>query len=703
VFTKGKSGNMKFIINLTARRRGVIALVTMLMVTAIAALSISMVINSQINQAAANNYRNKIQTYYAADGVMTMLAQEMLDFNDSCYLKNLLRPHLDIGTPGATGSLTINSIDSTMDTMKCGGRLSKGVSDAFHYSYIPLNGTISVYVKILALKYGNKKNTAKAGIMIRQDLSKAAKYVMVAYTDSGSHDSITLQSRKYSGDTSYRKTGIAGISAPQWLKINKSGKCFYVYYCTPGASSWTYLGSDTVDMVDPVYVGLATASGSSSFRDTAVFDSAVGLPIGICIDSVYVGGGASQDTIPVKYTLVQTAANIFSMYTEAYKNWGAGTAKKHSFVTRLNQSLGREAAGTWHATVHDSTFLPATFYDMRANLTNPEFNVNATLKNSSGKYVVAHFVNDTLNSDYKPVKKTSNATFRNNYMGLWSLSWYSLDTSARNSKINAVTDAQKLSCLVYDSTFSWNFNDSLHTWFRPYGDSTGKTGTYIFDRSTGRWSGLKKRPNWSGSDSEWVTEHWDSTSPFANIVMYDTLKFMERHITKGSLIDTVFVFGDTNNSRWFDSCYNCDGSTVTKFMPLHKKGFKYDCKNRYTPYSSPCDTACFYRANFGFTMEIHSTFTCKPGQFFAFRGDDDVWVFINNKLVIDLGGIHDKLADTVFIDSCGLVRGQKYNFDFFYCERNVTGSNILITTNMSIFLPPQPTKRSWTRDYGNFD
>jgi len=88
------------------------------------------------------------------------------------------------------------------------------------------------------------------------------------------------------------------------------------------------------------------------------------------------------------------------------------------------------------------------------------------------------------------------------------------------------------------------------------------------------------------------------------------------------------------------------------------------------------------QVNYGFTTEIHLDFEYSAGQVFSFQGDDDVFVFINNKRVINLGGVHTALTESVALDSLGLVAGQVYPLDFFHAERHRTNSNFRIESSL---------------------
>jgi fibro-slime domain-containing protein len=90
--------------------------------------------------------------------------------------------------------------------------------------------------------------------------------------------------------------------------------------------------------------------------------------------------------------------------------------------------------------------------------------------------------------------------------------------------------------------------------------------------------------------------------------------------------------------------------------------------------------------NFHFTLELHTRFTYKDGesQIFRFIGDDDVWVFIDGRLVIDLGGVHAAKDQTVSLGRLGLTDGEEYDLDFFFAERHRTQSNFRIVTNLQL-------------------
>lgn len=126
------------------------------------------------------------------------------------------------------------------------------------------------------------------------------------------------------------------------------------------------------------------------------------------------------------------------------------------------------------------------------------------------------------------------------------------------------------------------------------------------------------------------------------------------------------------------------GTATVGFYPLDKLGYE---QSGLLTKTSAIDAT----HNGSFTLRGESQFVYKEASnlYFTFTGDDDVYMYINGTLALDLGGAHGRNSKTVNLNDLdatkyGLKEGQVATFTFFYMERCSDASTFGIKTNMEL-------------------
>jgi endonuclease/exonuclease/phosphatase family metal-dependent hydrolase len=103
--------------------------------------------------------------------------------------------------------------------------------------------------------------------MMRETLTAGSKHAFMLVSPG---QGLAFQRRPSTGGLSEHTSGGNG-TAPRWVKIERRGSTFTAYRSTDGVS-WTTVGSETMNMTDTIYVGLAVGSHVDGDRATATFD-----------------------------------------------------------------------------------------------------------------------------------------------------------------------------------------------------------------------------------------------------------------------------------------------------------------------------------------------------------------------------------------------------------------------------------------------
>lgn len=569
--------------------RGFILIFSLIMVMAISALAVGMIFNAHTGKITALNIKNKIQGFYASDGMVTLLAQEMIDGRAKVYIDST-----------HTGKISGEVWDPVSGTGIQGFR--SHINGHPRPDRVAESGYLGAYWK-----------DAEGGVRWKGFILPpvTGSYTFIARSEGASafhlskdHSPANLSRSPLAfldNGTGMWPTSGSGVSKPRYLEAGKRYYFEFLHRCKEGR----LLGQ--VGWKGPDFIHELPIPGKrlalQSYDPISVYDTTNLGPLGI------------------HFAVSSLGQDMYGLSVDSYKRATGGDT---SFHQPLNQVLS--LSGT-RKSPPDSQWVKVLYYDFnaRASAGNPEFQPKG----------VTWRVFEVAAGMVKPRLSTYDRT---------NADFFGLDSIPKPERGPLV----KHSC-------------RLDKWFRPWAP-----GDFMV-------------PAYAAGDDDCTPVAAAHDRSFENVVIKDSLLFRRN----AAIGPNVYDFQGTRIAP----------SGLWEFFPIDNRGFGNDSLDEWRR-----------PRNFSFCMEMHSEFIHTSGMNFTFRGDDDMWLYIGDSLVLDLGYIHNQATGVVELDELTHLKfGETYGFHLYYCERLAWRSNLRITSNIPLQSHKGRASRNWSRDYGSLD
>lgn len=196
-----------------------------------------------------------------------------------------------------------------------------------------------------------------------------------------------------------------------------------------------------------------------------------------------------------------------------------------------------------------------------------------------------------------------------------------------------------------------------------------------------------------------VTANCTQLSDFEGAITGVTLGMLSPTLTAGLPtyvgVDGYGATTAANFAKWYEDSpgYNLGDSFSLTLTPTATPGEYSYSSNSFFPIDGKLYGNQLRDHNYHFTLHLEGMTSFKAADTFTFTGDDDLWIYIGGKQVIDLGGVHSSETKTITgndLIAAGLVADTLYDLDVFFAERHTVASNFTITTSFRVESVPEP-------------